>query len=97
MLGDQSFELADHGKAAVASDLGFRECGVRDDLVLDQCRRQRVDELEVAQVVEHRLRAIRPAHVRRCLLACSNWPAAAACTPAFFCGDEPADVAVGVA
>ena len=68
---------------------------MRDDLVLDQCRRERVDELEVAQVVEHRSAPLgqRILEVPAGLLelACRRRLHAGVLV-----GDEPADVAVGV-
>ena len=53
MLDRQAFKLADDGIGTPTSDFGFGAGGVRDHLVLGQRGGERVDELEVAQVVEN--------------------------------------------
>ncbi|CDQ45629.1 hypothetical protein BN1047_03528 [Mycolicibacterium neoaurum] len=59
MLGYQLLQRADHGMASVASDFGLGVGGMGDHLVLGQRRRERADELEIAQIVEDRSAPLR--------------------------------------
>ena len=53
VLGGQRFQFADHGIASPTGDLGFRERGVCHHLVFGERSGERVDELEVAQILQH--------------------------------------------
>ena len=53
MFDRQRFELTDDGIATPAGDFGFSVGAVRHHLVLRQCGGECVDELKVAEVVEH--------------------------------------------
>ena len=68
VLGRQRLQFTDHAVTTPARDFGLGQCGVGQHLVFDQSSGERVDELEVPKVVEHRPAPLgqRGAQVRAC-------------------------------
>src|ERR1700675_4152771 len=59
VLDDQPLELGDDSIPTPAYDFGFGAGGVDVELVLCQRGRKRIDESEVAQILEHRTAPLR--------------------------------------
>ena len=92
VLRGQDFEVDDHGRGASASDFGLRLRGVDQNLFLHERGGKGVDELKVAQVLEHRSPPLR--QCRRQVLASLLEPAGRRRVHARgLLGDEPPQIA----